>query len=200
MKTTVFESPVWGAVLRFIARAYLALVGWRAQGEPPDEPKYVMVAAPHTSNWDLPITLMIALVLRVKIRWMGKQAIFRWPFGTFFRWLGGVPVDRSRSSNLTGRTAEVIREADSFVLIVAPEGTRRRVAHWKTGFYHIARGANVPIVLGFLDFHRKVGGIGPTVHPTGNIEEDMSMIRGFYADITGKRAGESGVATVAVEP
>jgi len=200
MQRTIFEMPGVSTLLRGLARLLLWSAGWRTAGGAPSDAKYVMVAAPHTSNWDLPLTLMIALVFRVPVFWMGKDSLFRWPFGGFFRWLGGVPIDRTKSNQVVAQMVQTFQRARSFVLVVAPEGTRKRVAYWKTGFYHIAVGAGVPIVLGFLDYRRKVGGIGPTVSPDGDLANDMKTIRGFYDEITGKHATESGVAAVVAEP
>ncbi len=193
MQYTVFDTPVVNMLLRWLALLLLKVIGWRKAGVLPAEPKYVMIAAPHTSNWDLPVMLMLAFVLRARVFWMGKDALFRRPFGTLFRWLGGIPVDRSKSNNAVEQAIQNFRDRESFALVVAPEGTRERAAHWKTGFYHIARGAGVPIVLGFLDYRSKVGGIGPVITPSGSIEADMDTIRQFYADLTGKRAGQSGL-------
>ena len=115
-----------------------------------------------------------------------KHTWFRWPMGHFFRWLGAFPVDRSKSKNVVARSIEAFHEHTQLVMVVPPSGTRKKVVYWKTGFYYIAKGANVPIVLGYLDYRRKVGGIGPILDPTGNIEADMKIIRNFYMGITGK--------------
>jgi 1-acyl-sn-glycerol-3-phosphate acyltransferase len=165
---------------------FLKMFGWRIEGKIPDIKKFVMIAAPHTTNWDFPITLAGTFVLKIKIYWMGKAAIFRWPFGAVCRWLGGIPIERSQSQNVVEQSVHAFQEMDNLIMIIPPEGSRKKVNYWKTGFYHIAKGANVPIVLGFLDYRRKVGGIGPTFYPTGRIEEDMQKIRAFYATITGK--------------
>ena len=145
-----------------------------------------MIAAPHTSNWDLPIMLFVAFAFKTKLYFMLKDATFRWPFGGFFTWLGGIPINRSKTSGVVEQSIQAFRENEKLVMVVPPSGTRSKVTRWKTGFYHIATGAGVPIVLGFLDYRRKVGGVGPTVVPTGNIEADMKTIRAFYADITAK--------------
>lgn len=163
------------------------MLGWHVEGEIPDIKKFVIIAAPHTSNWDFPITLAVTFVLKIKIYWMGKAIMFRWPFGAAFRWLGGIPIDRSQSHNVIEQSIQAFKKRDKLIMVIPPEGTRKKASYWKTGFYHIARGANVPIVLGFLDYRRKAGGIGPTLHPTGRIEEDMQEIKTFYATITGKR-------------
>jgi len=122
---------------------------------------------------------------------MGKTAIFRRPFKGFFKWLGGIPVQRSQSDNLVEQLVQLFQRNQQLILTIAPAGTRKRVIRWKSGFYHIARGAGVPIVLGFLDYRRKVGGIGPVVYPTGNIEADMKIIRAFYDGVSGKNPAQS---------
>lgn len=180
----------------WVGLTFLKILGWRVEGEIPSIRKFVIIAAPHTSNWDFPITLAVAFALRIKIYWMGKAAMFRWPFGGILRWLGGIPIDRSRSHNVVDQSIQAFQERDQLIMVVPPEGTRKKVSYWKTGFYHIARGAGVPIVLGFLDYRRKAGGIGPTFFPTGRIEEDMRQIRTYYATITGKRQSQFGNAVL----
>ena len=186
MHWTVFDSPVARTLLRWISLSALKVLGWRVEGRIPDVPKCVMIAAPHTSNWDFVYTLYVSFALRMKVSLMGKKELFRFPFGPVFRWLGVIPVDRSRSSNTVARMARLFAENETLILIVPPSGTRKKVMYWKSGFYHIAREAGVPIALGFLDYGRKAGGIGPLLWPTGNIEADMGLIRSFYADICGK--------------
>lgn len=117
---------------------------------------------------------------------MGKDTIFRKPFGHLFKWLGGIPIDRSRSQNVVEQMVTKFSEMDRLVLTIPPSGTRKRIEKWKSGFYHIAYGANVPVVLGFLDFRRKTGGIGPMVTLSGDMKQDMKDIRAFYSDIEGK--------------
>lgn len=172
--------------LAWMGLIFLKVIGWRVEGEIPDIKKFVLIAAPHTSNWDFPITLAVTFVLKIKIYWMGKDAMFRWPFGAACRWLGGIPIDRSRSHNMVEQCIQAFKEQDKLIMVIPPEGTRKKVRYWKTGFYHIARGADVPIVLGFLDYSRKTGGIGPTFNPTGHIENDFRQMEAFYATITGK--------------
>jgi 1-acyl-sn-glycerol-3-phosphate acyltransferase len=150
-----------------------------------------MIAAPHTSNWDFPVGLAIILAFKAKMYWLGKEPIFRWPFGTFIKWLGGIPVNRSKSGDVVAQTIQTIKEHKRIVMVVAPEGTRKRANHWKTGFYYIAMGANVPLVMGFVDYVRKEGGFGPTLMPTGDIEADMEKIRAFYQNITAKMPDKS---------
>jgi 1-acyl-sn-glycerol-3-phosphate acyltransferase len=129
--------------------------------------------------------------MKVKIYWMGKKELFRPPFGPLLRWLGGIPIDRSKSNGVVGQSIQQLQDAEKLVLTVPPTGTRRKVMHWKTGFYHIAHGAGVPIVLGFLDYGRKMGGVGPLFYPTGDINADMKEIQAFYKDIQGRNQVQS---------
>ncbi len=186
MNYTIFDTPVLKTLFRWFSIVALKITGWRAQGPLPPIPKFVLVGAPHTSNWDLPYTLFIIFVLRGKIYWLGKESLFRRPFKGFFKWLGGIPIDRSKSKNIVAQTIQQFHQNEKLVLTIAPAGTRKRVTKWKTGFYHIAHGANVPIALGFLDYRRKAGGIGPVIYPTGNIDADMKSIRTFYDNVTAK--------------
>ncbi len=196
MQHTVFDTPVVRTFLRWISLAYLKIFGWRYEGRMPDIPKYVMIAAPHTSNWDFPITMFLAFALNLKVYWMGKDKLFKRPFGSVMRWLGGIPVNRSKSNNVVAQTIDAFNSHEKMVIIIPPEGTRGKVAYWKTGFYHIAHGARVPIMLGYVDYGRKAGGIGPILMPTGNIEEDMKTIRAFYAGVTAKYPEKSSMAAV----
>lgn len=175
-------------------RAWLRAFGWEIDGGPPPVEKAVVVAAPHTSNWDLPFTLAIAWSLDLDIQWVGKHTLFEKPvLGGFLRTLGGIGVDRRRSNDAVTTIADVIRSRDRILLIVPPEGTRGVAKRWKTGFYWISVEAGVPIVLGFLDFSRKRGGLGELLHPTGDIVADFDTLRRFYRDVKGKypeRQGE----------
>ena len=192
MHRTVFTTPGVNTVLRALSLGFLRLTGWTLAGQlPPDQPKCVLIAAPHTSNWDLPYTLMVAFVLRLNVYWIGKSSLFRWPFGPLMRWLGGIAVDRDKSNNLVAASARAIRQTEGAVqLVVPPEGTRGKTRHWKTGFYFIALEAKVPIVLAFMDYKRKVSGLGPVFLPTGDIEADMAEIKRFYAGIKGRNANQ----------
>jgi 1-acyl-sn-glycerol-3-phosphate acyltransferase len=173
-------------LLNLVGRFLLWLLGWRAVGSPPDLPRYVFIAAPHTSNWDGLLLLAFAGYYRLKVHWLGKKSIFWGPFGWWFRRLGGIPVDRSRANDLVQRLGAQIRAADRFALAIPPEGTRHFTDHWKSGFYHIARAAGVPVALGFLDFAKREGGFGPTIDLTGDVRADMDKVRAFYADKRGK--------------
>ena len=192
MHRTIFSTPLINTVLRVFSVTYLKLAGWQVQGAlPAQAQKSVLIAAPHTSNWDLPYTLMVAFALRLNIYWMGKASIFRFPFGPVMRWLGGIAVDRSKTNNLVGASAQAIQDADGALqLIVPPEGTRSKTRYWKTGFYHIALTAQVPIVMAYMDYQRKISGLGPVFVPTGDIEADMVQIKAFYAPFKGKNSGQ----------
>ena len=153
--------------------------------------KSVLIAAPHTSNWDLPYTLMVCFALRLNVYWMGKSSIFKPPFRGVMMWLGGISVDRSQSNNLVAESsAAIVRATSPLQLIVPPEGTRSGTRFWKTGFYYIAQGAGVPIVMAYLDYGKKVGGLGPVLQTTGDIEADMATIKSFYKGVKGKNADQ----------
>jgi 1-acyl-sn-glycerol-3-phosphate acyltransferase len=192
MNPTIFSTPVVNTLLRWLSIAYLKLAGWKVLGELPVlARKSVFIAAPHTSNWDLPYTLMVAFSLRLNIHWMGKASLFRFPFGPVMRWLGGIAVDRSKSNNLVAASAQAIMDANGALqLIVPPEGTRSAVRYWKTGFYHIAMAAKVPIVMAYMDYQRRISGLGPMFVPSGDLEADMVKIKAFYAPFKGKNAAQ----------
>ena len=192
MHHTIFDTPVVNALLRWGSIAFLRLAGWKVVGSlPPSAAKSVLIAAPHTSNWDLPYTLMVAFALRLNVYWMGKSSLFKPPFKCVMMWLGGIPVDRAQSNNLVAASSAAISQAAGPLhLIVPPEGTRSGTRYWKTGFYYIAAGAGVPIVLAYLDYKKKVGGLGPVFQTTGDIDADMAVIKAFYAGVTGKNADQ----------
>ena len=192
MHRTIFTTPVVNTLLRGFSLAFLKLTGWKVEGAlPPQAAKSVFIAAPHTSNWDLPYTLMVAFALRLNPYWMGKHTIFKAPFGPIMRWLGGIVVNRDQANNLVAASAQAIREADGPVqLIVPPEGTRSKTRYWKTGFYYIAQTAGVPIVMAYMDYAAKRSGLGPLFQPTGDVEADMAAIKAFYAPFKGRNADQ----------
>ena len=192
MRLTIFTTPLLSPLLKRFSKWILRRAGWTLSGEMPgNTPKSVIIAAPHTSNWDLPYTLLVAFALELNIHWMGKIQIFRFPFNGIMRWLGGIAVDRSKSNNMVSASADVLRQAlGELHLVIPPEGTRSQSRQWKTGFYYIALEAQVPIVLGFLDFGRKTAGLGPAFVPTGDLQTDMVSIKNFYAPFRGKNASQ----------
>lgn len=189
---TIFETPLVNTLMRACSRLMLRLIGWRTEGLTPAElatyPRFVLIAAPHTSNWDFPITIMLCFVLRMDVVWMAKASLFAFPFGPLARWLGGIPIDRSASHNTVQATVERFGRHQRLIVIVAPEGTRGKVTHWKSGFYHMAHGAGVPIGLAFLDYRRKVGGVGRMFATSGQFEHDLPQIQQFYSGVTGRHS------------
>ena len=184
-QTTIFNTPVLSGLFHYLARVVMRLLNWRVQGNLPDLAKFVLIGAPHTSNWDFVLFLSVIFTLRANVRFMGKAELFRWPIGAFFRYCGGVPVDRSKSTGLVDQMVEASNRSDKFILTIAPEGTRHHVQEWKRGFYHIAKGAGIPVVLAVLDGKHKTVRIGQVFHPTENIEADMKAIKGFFTGIVG---------------
>jgi 1-acyl-sn-glycerol-3-phosphate acyltransferase len=190
MQLTIFGTPLVNVALRAASVFTLKLLGWRVEGAlAPEAGKCVLIAAPHTSNWDLPFTLMAAFALRLNPVWMGKASIFRPPFGPLMRWLGGMAVQREQANNLVAATVAALRTADGpLQMIVPPEGTRSKAQRWKTGFYYIAQGAALPIQLAYMDYADKRVGLGPLFKPTGDIDADMAAIKAYYAPFRGKNA------------
>ncbi|MEZ4290735.1 MAG: lysophospholipid acyltransferase family protein [Myxococcota bacterium] len=172
-------------VRRLLARWFLRMTGWTTSGARPAPRRYVLIAAPHTSNWDFPYLLAFAAVYDIPIAWMGKHTLFRFPLGPIMRALGGVPVRRHAREQLVEAMARTLGEHDELALVVPVEGTRARTEHWKSGFYHIARRAGVPIVMSFLDYAQRRGGFGPAFEPSGDVVRDMDHVRAFYADKQG---------------
>jgi 1-acyl-sn-glycerol-3-phosphate acyltransferase len=177
---------------RWLARLYLRLFGWKLLGSPPDLKKYIVLAAPHTSNWDAVNMLAMATMYRIRLHWVGKHTLFKWPLGPLMRWIGGVPVDRSNRRKSVKQLAAEFASREELRLAIAPEGTRSRSTYWKSGFYFIACEAQVPIVLGLLDYKKKVGGLYEVIHPTGDMQADMEKIRQFYSGAQGKYADNFG--------
>lgn len=178
--------------MKAIAKFIFWLFGWKTAGEAPAYKKYVAILAPHTSGWDLIFGLCARYLFDLDIKLMAKEEIFRFPVGPILRAMGGVPVDRSSKHNLVDQAVSMFNERENFILAIAPEGTRKYAPKWKTGFYYIALKAGVPIVLTYLDFEKKIVGIGPAFYPTGNVDNDIEAIMAFYRPIKGKHP-ENGV-------
>ncbi len=174
------------ALVSWVGSTFLKVLGWRLVGSLPDTPKFVFTAAPHTSNWDFLFFIAVTFAFKIRCIWMGKESLFRRPFGIILTWLGGIPIDRSSSQSVVEQAVQVFNSQEKAVMGIAPEGTRKKMDHWKKGFYYVALGANVPIVFAFADYERKVAGFGPSLMPTGDIQADMEVIRDFYKDIKGK--------------
>jgi len=173
-------------MLRWLGRAIVTITGWRIEGELPSSRRYVLIAAPHTSNWDFLHLLSLAWSRGLRVAWMGKHTLFRGPMGPLMRALGGVPVNRLRRNDLVAEMSALFARREHLVLTVPPEGTRSRAAHWRSGFYRIAFAAEVPIHLGYLDYPSRTGGLGAWIEATGDVGADMDRIRAFYADKRGR--------------
>jgi 1-acyl-sn-glycerol-3-phosphate acyltransferase len=183
------DYPLWVSQLtRFVMR----LFGWEVVGHVPNYPKMVIIGAYHTSNWDGVLLLLLTLALRTRMHWIGKHTLFRPPVGWLTRLAGGIPVNRSTTTNAVEQVVQTFEQRDRLVVVLAPEGTRKKVDHWKTGFYYIALGAKVPIVLGYADYRRRRVGLGEVVIPSGDIEADMRRFRDFYTDVTPRHPEKKG--------
>lgn len=165
-----------------LARRLLGFSGWEYEGDLPPERKYVALAVPHTSNWDGLLLVGILQSVGLDMQWMVKDTWVKSPIGPVLKKVGAVGIDRSRRTNVVDQMVDCFRTREDFVLGIPPEGTRSRAEYWKSGFYHIARRAGVPVVPGYLDFARKRGGLGPAIHLTGNVRADMDAIRAFYKE------------------
>ena len=160
--------------------------GWTIHVELPGIHKYVVIAAPHTSNWDFPLSILAASAIGLKINWLGKHSMFRRPYGWFFRVIGGIPIRRDGTQNYMQQMTDLFNQADHLVLALTPEGTRSKTDHWKTGFHAIARAANVPVLMGYMDHEKKQVGLGGMFYPSDDIEADFKLIREFYKTRRGK--------------
>lgn len=167
---------------------YRRLLGWELYGSLPDLPKYVIIIGPHTSWHDFVIGLLVRAIVKDKINFIGKKSLFNPPFGWYFRWLGGSPVDRGKSSNVVHQMTRKFNESKEFRLALSPEGTRKKVSSWKTGFYYIARASKVPVVMVALDFGNKRVLISEARYTTGDMDADMNTFRQFFTGVRGKVA------------
>ncbi|MDH3586537.1 MAG: 1-acyl-sn-glycerol-3-phosphate acyltransferase [Gammaproteobacteria bacterium] len=187
-------------MLQAIAKAILKIGGWEMAGELPAEKRAVVIAVPHTSNWDGFWALVYKVAAQLDIHFFAKQSLFWFPLNILLRALGGVPLDRKRAGSAVDRAIEMFRTNDSFYFGLAPEGTRSRVDHWKSGFYRIAEGADVPVVLGFLDYGKRQIGIGPTLKLSGDWHKDLDFCRDFYSNIEGRWPEKAGPVTFPADP
>lgn len=160
--------------------------GWTVVGEIPEPRRFIIIAAPHTSNWDFIYYIGLTQSLNITPHFMAKTSLFRWPLRNFMLDMGGVPVDRTKGGNYVQAMIDEFAKRNSFMLTIAPEGTRDAVRKWKTGFYHIAVGANIPLVVGMMDYAKKTGGLGPMIWPTGDYDADMAKVAEIYATVTPK--------------
>jgi 1-acyl-sn-glycerol-3-phosphate acyltransferase len=173
------------ALAQLLGRLVLSVFGWRKAGQVPSARNMVIIAAPHTTNWDFIFLLAAAYSFGISVNWLGKDSLFRSPLGPILRFLGGVPVDRSKRNNLVQSLSAQIEHGSGITLVIPPSGTRRKTEHWKSGFYRIAEAAQIPLVCGYLDYQKKEAGLGPAFLPS-DLSRDMNRIREFYEPIVGK--------------
>lgn len=181
------ETP--GVAARVVRRLLIGLYRygrWTSVGTVPEPQRFVLIAVPHTSNWDFPNFLGVTHALGIRTHFMAKASLFRWPMGGFMRQVGGVRLDRAKARDTVQQMVDEFARRDAFVLTIAPEGTRGAVTKWRTGFYQIALNANVPIVCGFMDYATRTSGLGPVIIPTGDYDADMAPAFAFYREIQGK--------------
>ncbi len=182
------RSGVWDPVRRWMGRLYLRLFGWRIEGEVPSELKFVAIAAPHTSYWDFPHMIAFGFATGQYISFLMKESLFIGPLGALLRGMGGISVDRSRAGGLVDSVAEEFARRDELIVVIAPEGTRRRGECWKSGFHRVALRAGVPIAMGFLDYGRRVVGFGPLYWPSEDGDEEL--LASFYGGMQGSHPGQ----------
>jgi 1-acyl-sn-glycerol-3-phosphate acyltransferase len=173
--------------LAWIGKLIFAIFGWGFKNEFPNIPKFVIIIGPHTSNWDFVFGIAAMLILGAQISWMGKQQIFRKPFGRILQWLGGIPIDRSSPHGVVDTMINHYKSMDKFILAIAPEGTRKKVEKWKLGFYHIATGADVPILVTCFDYKNKSISFAPLIYPSGNLNADIDDMQLIFEKIRGKK-------------
>jgi 1-acyl-sn-glycerol-3-phosphate acyltransferase len=178
-----------GPFTRWLGRCVLKLGGWRVVGRLPNETRLLILAAPHSSGWDAVWGLAAKLALGVRIEFMAKRELFWWPLGALLRALGAFPIDRSAASGVVQQMAERLRRESPLWLLLAPEGTRRRVDKWKSGFWHIARAANVPVHCAYFHYPSREIGLGATFTMTDDLDADMARVRAYYAQWQGKHRG-----------
>lgn len=186
-------------MLQRLAKKMLAMTGWQLVGEVPDLRKAVFIAAPHTSNWDGFWLLIAKCAFNIEVSFLAKHTLFWWPLGNVLRAFGAIPIDRAAAASLVGDLATRFDESERLFLALAPEGTRRWTPHWKSGFYRIARAADVPIVPAFIDYPNKRMGIGDTLYSSGDVDADMQRISEFYAPFVGRNAELAGPVMLPAE-
>lgn len=186
-------------MLKFFSQKILTLFGWQLKIDLPEEKKFVLIGAPHTSNWDFPLAMLTFWTLDLKIYWVAKKQMFWGPFHYLFTSWGGIPIDRKSSTGFIEQIAESFDRTDEMILTISPEGTRSKTKRWKSGFYHIATKAKVPICLAYVDYSKKTLGFSQVVYPSGDIDADMEIIAEFYKDIKGKQPQKQGPVSLTEE-
>lgn len=167
----------------------MTIAGWRIEGAFPDLPQFVIVVAPHTSNWDFLVGMRVVFALGLRASFLGKHTLFRWPLSAWLRYMGGIPVDRAASHGVVDQVTAVFRARPDFLLAVAPSGTRRLGAAWKMGFYHIALSAGVPLVPVAFDYAGRAVRIGAPQALSGELARDLEPLRSFFTGVQGQQGG-----------
>ena len=186
-------------VVAWIGRTGLRLAGWRVDPAVPTAPKYVLLAAPHTSNWDFVVMMAAGMALGIWPHWVGKHTLFKWPFGTLARALRGIAVDRRAPANMVAQLSHAFARHERLVLVMPAEGTRGYARHWKSGFYRVSLAAGVPVAMGYVDFTTRTAAIGPVWMPTGDVRADMDVVRAFYTGRQGRHPERQGPIRLAAE-
>ena len=192
IKADALGPPRCNAFLTIIGKLWLRIWGWEIEGSLPSKPKFVIILAPHTSNWDGLLILPAAMALGLKFNFLGKKELFAWPIGGLVRWLGGIPVDRHASIDLVGQIVDEVAKRDQVIIGIAPEGTRSLTKYWKSGFYHIAKQANLPLSFAYLDYDRKRAGFNEGITISGDVEADLALIRRFFSKVKPKHPEKAG--------
>lgn len=180
-------------LFRLFSKFFFRIKGWTLDGDKPDLKKYIFVMAPHTSQSDFLLGNMFGSIKGIKTHFLIKKEAFWFPLGLLLKAMGGIPVDRKNNKHLAENLVKKFHESEDLILIIAPEGTRKKVKRWKRGFHHIARAANIPLVLSYLDYKTKTIGIGPTIYPTDDYNADLEKIKNFYRGMEGRNRGQFSV-------
>jgi 1-acyl-sn-glycerol-3-phosphate acyltransferase len=178
--------------MRRLCRWIARLAGWSFDTQLPTEKHFVLIGYPHTSNWDFVLAMLFKTATGLPFNWVAKHSLFVWPLGKLMRAMGGIGVDRDRTQGFIGQLAEEFQRRETMMLAITPEGTRSHTHHLRSGFYHLAMTAKVPVVLGYVCYETKRMGIGPTLYLSGDQEADLDQIRNFYADKVGRFPEQAG--------
>lgn len=198
VKADALGPPSCNLFLKVVGKIWLRIWGWEIEGSLPSKPKFVIILAPHTSNWDGLLILPAAFALGLKFNFLGKKQLFFWPIGGLVRWLGGISVDRHASKDTVGQIVDEIEDRDQVIIGIAPEGTRSLTKYWKSGFYHIAQQSKLPLCFAYLDYERKRAGFDEGMLVSGDVEADLKIIRRFFSNVKAKNP--QNVGNVAFKP
>ena len=185
MSLTIYDTPVLKQIIKFMSSAFLKIMGWEIDPNIPVVKKFIAPVYPHTSNWDLLFGLAYTFKSGVRLHWMAKSSLFWGPLGPILRWFGGIPINRSKANAVVKDTIKAFEESEQLVIVIPPEGTRGYRDHLKSGFYHMALGAKVPVYMSYIDFKAKRVGIGELLVITGDSDVDLAVMREFYKDMEG---------------